>query len=185
MSCVTSTSFQIILNGDLSDSFNAHRGIRQGDPLSPYLFVLCMEKPSHLICTAVDIGRWKPFKASISGPAVSHLFFADDLVLFSEASNSQAKVLRKCIDAFCSLSGQSINYEKSMIYCSPNTRRRRARKISRIYGSPLTSDLGKYLGMPMIHSRITKHTYAGLIDKVQCRLASWKNNILVWLVASH
>lgn len=178
MSCVTSTSFQVMLNGDLSDSFMAKRGIRQGDPLSPYLFVLCMEKLSHLICSAVDVKKWKPFCASQSGPAVSHLFFADDLVLFSEASISQATILKKCMDTFCGLSGQSVNFDKSVIYCSPNIRRRDARRISRVCGSPLTNDLGKYLGMPMIHSRVTKHTYANLVDKVQGRLASWKSKHL-------
>lgn len=75
MSYVTSTSFQVILNSDLSDSFSTHRGIRQGDPLSPYLFVLCMEKLSHLICSAVEIKNQKPFRASQSGPLISHLFF--------------------------------------------------------------------------------------------------------------
>lgn len=65
-----------------------------------------------------------------------------------------------------------------MLYCSPNICRRDARLISNVCGSPLTNDLGRYIGMSMIHSRVTKHIYATLIDKVEGRLASWKSKHL-------
>lgn len=95
--------------------------MRQGDPLSPYLFVLCMEKLSHLINYQVAQRKWKPVKASRNGPAISHLFFADDLILFAEASVSQTDVMRECLDCFCANSGQEVSYEKSRLFCSPNT----------------------------------------------------------------
>lgn len=69
-----------------------------------------------------------------------------------------------------------MNFEK--FKCSPNTDRNLAKNISAICGSPLTSDLGKYLGMPPIHSRVSKQTYVELVDKVQSRLASWKSKAL-------
>ncbi|XP_024171911.1 uncharacterized protein LOC112177904 [Rosa chinensis] len=174
MSCISSTSFQICFNGELTDSFHAQRGIRQGDPLSPYIFVLCMEKLSHLIQSTVNVGVWKAVRASQSGPQISHLFFADDLMLFSEATVERACILKKCLDIFCSLSGQAVSYEKSLIFCSPNTNKDIATDISSICGSPLTSDLGKYLGMPLIHSRVNKFTYVSILDKVQSRLSAWK-----------
>ncbi|XP_061998871.1 uncharacterized protein LOC133716160 [Rosa rugosa] len=129
MHCITSPSFQVILNGDLSDKFSAGRGVRQGDPLSPYIFVLCMEKLSHLIHSATEVGQWKPIQSSQSRPLVSHLFFADDIILFAEAFTTQAKVLKKCMDLFCSLSGQTVNFEKSKIYVSPNVRNNLAKSI--------------------------------------------------------
>lgn len=178
MSCVSTASYQIIVNGELSNSVSGSRGIRQGDPLSPYLFVLCMEKLSHSIQTAVEMGHWKPIQSSHSGPHSSHLFFADDLILFSEASSTQATVMKGVMNLFCSLSGQSVSFEKSMVYCSPNVRSSLAKNISRICGSPLTADLGVYLGMPLIHSRVSASTYANLVDKVQSRLASWKSKTL-------
>ncbi|XP_024195608.1 uncharacterized protein LOC112198716 [Rosa chinensis] len=93
-------------------------------------------------------------------------------------SPNQAYTLKSCLDAFCSLSGQTVSYEKSLIFCSPNTCKRLAYEISRTCGSPLTTDLGKYLGMPLIHSRVNKHTYDSLFDKVQSRLSSWKSKVL-------
>ncbi|XP_050387323.1 uncharacterized protein LOC126803582 [Argentina anserina] len=161
----------------LSWSFieKAQRGIRQGDPLSPYFFVMCMKKLSHLIKSVVDSGSSKAVKVSQSGSRISHIFFADDLMLFAEASSRHAYVLKGILDTFCSLSGQTVSYEKSLIFCSPNTDRRLANDISRTYGSPLTADLGKYLGMSLVHCRINKHTSDGLFDKAQGRLASSKS----------
>jgi hypothetical protein len=82
------------------------------------------------------------------------------------------------MDVFCAHSGQSVNFDKSKLYCSPNVCRELATEISNTCGSPLTNDLGKYLGMPLIHSRVSKSTYSDLIDKVQSRLAGWKSNSL-------
>lgn len=123
------------------------KGVRQGDPLSPYLFVLCLEKLTHLISDAVLRNRWKAVSISQSGSTVSHLCFADDLLLFANAST---RIMKDCLDKFCLASGR---FEKSMIYCSPNVDSGLAGEISSICGSPLTHDLGKYLGVPLIHKR--------------------------------
>lgn len=75
-------SAQILWNGAKSDSFIPARGVRQGYPLSPYLFVLCIERLAHGIKEAVNCGQWTPVKLSRNGPSLTHLFFADDLILF-------------------------------------------------------------------------------------------------------
>ncbi|CAL9024686.1 unnamed protein product, partial [Prunus brigantina] len=121
---------------------------------------------------------WKPIQICQNGPVISHLFFADDLILFGKASVNQATVMKKCLDDFCSLSGQKVSFGKSVICVSPNTSSDLAQAIATICGSPLTSCLGKYLGVPLIHTRVTKATYQEIIDKVQRRLSSWKSHTL-------
>lgn len=72
--------------GERIESIKPTRGLRQGDPLSPYLFVLCMQRLSHWIVGKVSEGIWKLLRASRGGVAVFYLFFADDVVLFVEAN---------------------------------------------------------------------------------------------------
>ena len=85
MHCVSSVSFRILINGKPSSSFTPSRGIRQGDPLSPYLFILCSEGFSALIREEERKGMWNGVTMGCNGPLVSHLFFADDSLLFCSA----------------------------------------------------------------------------------------------------
>ncbi|CAL1400518.1 unnamed protein product [Linum trigynum] len=174
MFCVQHNRIQINWNGQLTDAFTPTRGFRQGDPLSPYLFVICMERLSHRIEQAIAEKTWKPISLSTNGPKLSHLFFADDLVLFAEAEGSQIETIRQCLDDFCHSSGQRINLLKSAMYVSPNVHWDKAQRLSSRAGIPLTADLGKYLGLHTINGRITKNRYTELILRIQNKLASWK-----------
>ncbi|KAL5760145.1 hypothetical protein ACOSQ2_018983 [Xanthoceras sorbifolium] len=86
MSCITSVSYKVLFNGEASSGFKPGCGLRQGDPLSLYIFI--------------------PVKVSTGGPGISHLFFADDLILFGQATVKQAAIMKRCIDMFCDSSGQ-------------------------------------------------------------------------------
>lgn len=121
MHCICSTSLQILWNEEPTESFKPTRGIRQGDPLSPYIYVICMERLTHLIEHAVQIGAWKPMRASRNGPQLSNLAFADDLILFGEASTDQARVIMACLDQFCEMSGSKVSVAKSRVFFSRNT----------------------------------------------------------------
>ncbi|CAN1147561.1 Putative ribonuclease H protein At1g65750 [Linum perenne] len=133
-----------------------------------------MERLSHLIDEQVQTGRWKPITLSAEGPRLSHLFYADDLILLSEATPCQAEVILQCLDAFCDASGQAVNKEKSVCFCSPNTLRSTASTIAGILGFSLTQNLGRYLGVPILHERTSTQTYQGIVDRITQKLMGWK-----------
>lgn len=84
--CVSNCQMKVNWNGEPTEYFSISRGIRQADPLSPYLFVLCVERLSQLIDYVVNSNIWKPIQLNKKGPKLSLFFFADDLVLFAKAS---------------------------------------------------------------------------------------------------
>ncbi|CAN1826458.1 Putative ribonuclease H protein At1g65750 [Linum perenne] len=133
-----------------------------------------MERLSHLIEEQVRLGNWRPITLSPGGPKLSHLFYADDLILLSEASSSQAGVILNCLDDFCGASGQTVSNEKSVFFCSPNTPRGLASDISTVLGFPLTQNLGQYLGVPILHERTSPQTYQGIVDRISHKLSGWK-----------
>lgn len=81
MSCITSTSISVLPNGSYTNFFQPTRGVRQGDPLSSYIFIPCMEILSRRICSQEDRLYWTPITLAPRGPPPSHLFFANVIIL--------------------------------------------------------------------------------------------------------
>ena len=108
MDCLQSNAFRICWNGDVTDELTPSRGIRQGDSLSPYFFVLCIERLSHIINAATEASAWIPIQVSRQGPTVSYLYFLDDIVLFAKATVNQINVIKGCLDMFCASLGQKL-----------------------------------------------------------------------------
>lgn len=178
MHSVSSAKISVLFNGEKTGHFQPKRGLRQGDPLSPYLFVFCLEKLSELIEQAVAQKRWSPLKITRQGPALTHMLFADDLVFFGKSDSTTVATIMEILDKFCKISGQKVNHAKSKIYFSPNNKTDATANICSMTGMQETDELGQYLGVPIHTKRVNKAAYHHLLDRVNKRLAAWQVNSL-------
>lgn len=121
MKCVTTVSYCIKVNGEYSNRIYPQQGLRQGDPLSPYLFILCAEGLSTLLQKAQDEGKIEGIRVCREAPRINHLFFADDSLVLMRASREDATELRRILLVYERASGQVINRDKSYVLFSPNT----------------------------------------------------------------
>ncbi|XP_026396445.1 uncharacterized protein LOC113291087 [Papaver somniferum] len=113
MQCIGITKISILLNGAPCNSYIPTRGIRQGDPFSPYLFIILMEAFSRQLLYAEQNGSIEGIKIAPRDPSISHLFFADDCLLFTTADLYNVNNLLQIIDSFGNASGQLLNFNKS------------------------------------------------------------------------
>ncbi|KAK5776842.1 hypothetical protein PVK06_044807 [Gossypium arboreum] len=173
MSAISTSTMQVLWNGIPTSKFRPAKGVRQGCPLSPYLFILCMEWLSHNIHAAIGAGNWTPIRLALNGPPLSHLFFADDLILFGHAEEHQAQIIKNILDDFCNYSGHKINIRKTNIFFSKGVDSNSRKCISSFFGFQEVDNLGLYLGVPLFHERVTNNTLRFVVDKVRNKLSSW------------
>ncbi|KAL0006082.1 hypothetical protein SO802_013643 [Lithocarpus litseifolius] len=178
MSCVTTPSFSILVNGKPYGMVHPSRGIRQGDPLSPYLFLLCAEGFTALLDKAELEGRISGVSICRGAPRVSNLLFADDSLLFCQATQNEGEAIMEIIQTYANASGQSINLEKSSVYFSTNTTGVQRLKMLQILGVKEVMKFDSYLGLPTLIGRAKYHTFSYLKDIVWKKLQGWKRMML-------
>ena len=178
ISCITTSSLSILVNGDHLEEFSPSRGIRQGERGSPCIFILCMEYLAWLIQVEVDGGQWTGIKASRNGPVFTHLFFADDLILFAKATKKSCQAITRVLDLFCKVSGQKINLAKSKVFLPPHVNHIVTDLVKKELGFGISNSFGKYLGVPIVVDGRDKHAFDFLIENIQAKLAGWKARTL-------
>lgn len=167
---VTSVETNIKQNGTSFEFFRPSRGIRQGDLVCPYIFVLCTDKLLHLIMQAVDKGDWRTIKAGKYGSVVSHLMFADDLLLFGEATTRQMQSVKSILNKFCNMSGEQVRHKKTIIFLSKNANRRTMEQLVHMSGFKETTFFGKYIGVLLTGKALKRGYCEYMIDQVSTKL---------------
>lgn len=109
---------------------------------------------------------------------ISHLMFADDLLLFGKATIEQIERVNKILKKFCDMPGQRINKEKTKVFFSKNTAEHTKRHLTHASGFRETRDLGKYLGIPLTGKTPRRKDYQLILDHVKTKLESWKSDNL-------
>ncbi|XP_019190015.1 PREDICTED: uncharacterized protein LOC109184468 [Ipomoea nil] len=178
MLCVTIVSYNIKLNGARGLPIIPSRGLRQGDPLSPYLFIICAEGLSLLLQQAQIQGAIHGCRVARGAPSISHLFFADDSLLFFKANVQEASAIKQCLTRYENLSGQVVNYHKSSICYSKNTQDDSREEVAQILGVTQAPNFGKYLGLPSFVGRNKKAAFSYIEDKIRQRILSWNKKLL-------
>ncbi|GJV69830.1 RNA-directed DNA polymerase, eukaryota, reverse transcriptase zinc-binding domain protein [Tanacetum coccineum] len=177
MECVSTTSFSIGINGSLRGFFKGKRGLRQGDPLSPYLFTLVMEVFTLMLHRRVRDSSNFTYHRYCSELELINLCFADDLFLFAHGDVNSASIIKEALDEFKDASGLYPSMPKSKAYfCNVINHT----KLAILHVLPFEEDRlpVKYLGVPLVSSRLIFRDCKELIDKVQNRVNDWKNKSL-------
>jgi hypothetical protein len=153
MMCISTVSYQVRVNGALTDVIIPQRGLRQDDPLPPYLFLLCAEGFSSLLNKADEEGVLEGIRICNGSPSFNHLLFADDSLVLIKATHESAKSLQHVLQLYEVCSGQTVNFDKSSVMFSANTKNAQREHVLRELNIRAEARTEKYLGLPVYVGR--------------------------------
>jgi hypothetical protein len=172
--CIDSASFSILVNGSPCGFISSNRGIRQGDPLSPYLFTIAMEYFSIQMELEQIRGNLRPVNRI--SPSITHLLYADDLLIFMNADINSVQSLAKILEKMENIAGLQINESKSKAYFSKNCANKgEILQILKINEGQLPV---KYLGLPLSTNQLSAKDCSKLIDIIQNKIENWSSRLL-------
>ncbi|XP_030948949.1 uncharacterized protein LOC115972854 [Quercus lobata] len=178
MECITTVSYSILVNGDPSESFLPSRGLRQGDPLSPYLFLICSERLHGLLNKEAEEGHIRGVSICKKGPRLTHLFFADDSLVFCKASIAECQNIQSVLNVYEKASGQKLNRNKTGLFFSKSTPPHILNQIKEFLGVQEVKNHEKYLGLPSLVGKHKKASLRFIKEKILAKLQGWKEQLL-------
>ena len=174
---MSSCNMSVIVNGKAGNSFHASRGLRQGDPLSPFLFIIVVDMLGRLIDVARDKGVIEGFVVGRDRISVTHLQFADNTLFFSAKEEGKIRNLLMLLRIFDVVSGLKVNLTKSCVV-GINLERSCELRMAEVLGCPFEKLPLKYLGLPLGGDPRTEAFWNPVLFKIGKRLEGWKRALL-------
>lgn len=171
MAMVSGAFFSILLNGSPSQRFHPSRGIRQGNPISPFLFVIMAKWLSQSITATLSANELSGLKPHPLAPPSTHQQFVDDTLLMGLPTAKEASSFKTILSDLSAASGTSINQETSKLFFF-NTPLPIRRNIARILDFPISTLPSKYLRVPLTNRPLAHVTWEALINKLEKTLAN-------------
>ncbi|XP_060183587.1 uncharacterized protein LOC132613540 [Lycium barbarum] len=168
MECISKVSYSLVIHGGLTKPFQGKRGIRQGDPMSPYLFVIAMEYLQRELNVLADNKQFQ-FHPRCKKLKVMHICFANDLLMFCKAELNSIKLLQEAFLRFSVVSGLQANTEKSSIYMSGVNDQLKQEILTHLGYCEGTLPF-KYLGVPLSSKKLTMAECMPLVEKITDRV---------------
>jgi hypothetical protein len=172
--CVFGGNLSVLINGSPTREINIQRGLKQGDPLAPFLFLLVAEGFGGAMRRAEDLGMFKGFQIRNGGPSISHLQYADDTLCIGEASMDNLWTLKAILRGFEQASGLKVNFWKSSLMGVnvDNTFMEMANTFLNCIRGEIPF---KYLGLPVGANPRRMSTWAPMVEKIRSKLNSCRN----------
>ncbi|KAG7589015.1 Reverse transcriptase zinc-binding domain [Arabidopsis suecica] len=174
--CISTATFSVQVNGELTGFFGSKRGLRHGCALSPYLFVICMNVLSQRINKAAVEGKFG-YHPRCHNVLLTHLCFADDLMVFAEGTKRSIEGIMSVFDDFAKCSGLKISIEKSTLYMAGIAPETQA-EIQQSFPFATGQLPVRYLGLPLMTKAMSAQDYLPLTEKVRARISSWTSRFL-------
>jgi hypothetical protein len=177
--CVSSPRFSVIINGQAYATFRSSRGIRQGCPLSPYLFVLAINELSIALGEALAADNLSGILLGPNCPPIHSLLFADDLLICGQATPFEAAEIKRILADFCMASGQLPNWDKSRILFSSGVDNPTKQDIQAIFPVPIMDESFIHLGHPLVlPAKNRSDVYDFILQKFKNKLSTYMANSL-------
>lgn len=178
MACISTVTYEVLINGSPYGKIYPTRGLRQGDPLSPYLFLFCADVLSCLLRKAERDRRIHGIKITNNCPSISHLLFADDSLFFCRTTTQNCEELAAIFKRYEEASGQKINYSKSSVIFGTKVPDQKRQRLQRILRITKIGGGGKYLGLPEQFGRKKVELFEYIITKIKERTEGWTHKYL-------
>jgi hypothetical protein len=177
--CVSSPRFSVIINGQAYATFRSSRGIRQGCPLSPYLFILAINELSIALGESLASDNLSGILLGPNCPPIHSLLFADDLLICGQATSFEAAEIRHILADFCMVSGQLPNWDKSGILFSSGVDDLTRQDIQSIFHVPIMDETFIHLGHRLVlPAKNRSEAYDFILQKFKNKLSTYKANSL-------